>query len=231
VVVRVNGQQVFSGRMTREDVFKPEQRIRLERASLHTGANTVTIEKNGNGRLYATSRLNYYATGNAIRPASAGFRVSREYYTLEKQRRGDEYVYTKRPFSGTVRTGDILFVKVHVTPDASFEYFMLEDPLPPGCEVVTNTDGYTIAGEPEYDEKMRESRGYDFWNWWYADRDVRDEKISFFARTILPHQYDFSYVLRAQIPGSYAVMPSLATLMYYPEVRGNGALTAMTITP
>ncbi len=231
VVVRVNGTQVYSKRMTGADVFKPEEQIALDRATIRNGANVVTVEKSGTGRLYTTSRLVYYATGNAIKPASAGFRVTREYYTLRKEKRGDVYVYAKQPFNGTVKTGDELFVKVKVTPDAGYEYFMLEDPLPAGCEVVTKTEGYTIAGESDYDEQEREKRGFWGWNWWYADRDVRDEKVSFFARTVLPQPYEFTYILRAQIPGTYAIMPSVASLMYYPEVRGNGNLLSMTITP
>lgn len=232
VTVRVNGQQLFTKRMTRADVFKPEEKIRLERASLRPGVNTVTIDKSGSGRLYTTAEMTYYATGAAIKPNAAGFRVSREYFTLVKERRDDAYVYSKRPFNGTVKTGEEIFVRVHITPDARYTYFMLEDPLPAGCEVVTKTDGYTIAGEPEYDEKANANRSYlEAWYWWYSYREVRDEKIAFFADVLLPKQYDFSYILRAQIPGTYAVMPSVASLMYYPEVRGNGSMTALTITP
>jgi uncharacterized protein YfaS (alpha-2-macroglobulin family) len=230
ITVRVNGQPVLTKRITQADLFNPEQRVQLDRNTLHTGANTITIEKSGEGALYSSARLVYFATGAAVQPQSAGFKVTREYYTLRKQRQGDIYVYTKTPYTGTVKTGDEIFVKVKLVPEARYEYFMLEDPLPAGCEVVKNTDGYTIPGEPEYDEQAREKRGYYGWYWWYADREVHDEKVSFFARYIYPEEQEFSYILRAQIPGTYAVMPSVGSLMYYPEVRGNGAMLSMTIT-
>ena len=67
------------------------------------------------------------------------------------------------------------------------------------------------------------------WNWWYADRDVRDEKVSFFSTRIEGQEYEFSYILRAQIPGSYAVMPAVGALMYYPEVRGNSGVVNVKI--
>ncbi len=231
VAVKVNGQQVLSRRMTREDVYAPEQRIKVEGVSLRPGANAVTLEKSGQGRLYSSARMTYYATGSALKPASAGFKVTREYYTLRKERRGEIFVYTKRPFTGTVKTGDELFVKVKMTPDARYEYVMLEDPLPAGCEVVSNTNGYTIPGEPEYDQKAREDRGYWSWNWWYASREVRDEKVAFFAREVQPKAMEFSYIMRAQIPGKYSVLPAVGALMYYPEVRGNSGDIALTITP
>ncbi|MEO5930021.1 MAG: MG2 domain-containing protein [Candidatus Kapaibacterium sp.] len=229
VVVKVNGQQVFSRQMTRADVFQPEQRVRLD-AGLRNGNNSVTVEKSGPGRLYTSARVVYYATGAALRPATSGFKVTREYYTLKKQKRGDIYVYTKAPMTGTVRTGDEIFVKVKVIPDSRYEYFMLEDPLPAGCEVVINTEGYHIAGEAEYGDDKKAQEGDYSWNWWYADRDVRDEKVSFFAREVGARPYEFSYIMRAQIPGSYSVMPSVATLMYFPEVRGNSGAVALNIT-
>jgi uncharacterized protein YfaS (alpha-2-macroglobulin family) len=129
-----------------------------------------------------------------------------------------------------VKTGDEIFVKVKLLPDASYDYFMLEDPLPAGCEVVKNTEGYTIPGEREYNGASREDGGYYGWYWWYADREVHDDRVAFFAPKIYPEAYEFSYIMRAQIPGSYSVMPSVGSLMYYPEVRGNGAALAMTIT-
>jgi uncharacterized protein YfaS (alpha-2-macroglobulin family) len=228
-VVKVNGHEAASGRFARADVFAPAREIAVDRSLLHNGANAITIEKSGAGRLYAGARLAYYATGSAIQPASAGFHIAREYSLLRKERQGDIYVYTKRPFNGTVRTGDEIFVKVTVQPDAAFEYFMLEDPLPAGCEVVTNTEGYTIPGERMYDESMREKLGWYGWYWWYADRDVRDEKVAFFARELPMTTQEFSYILRAQIPGRYSVMPSVGTLMYYPEVRGNSGAIALSI--
>jgi uncharacterized protein YfaS (alpha-2-macroglobulin family) len=230
VTVKVNGEQLFSKQMTSADVFLPEQRIKLAGVHLHGGANAITIEKSGSGRLYSSARMVYYATGAALHSASAGFKVSREYFTLRKERKGDVYVYTKTPFRGTVKTGDEIFVKVKVVPDRRYEYFMLEDPLPAGCEVVLNTQGYTIPGEADYKGNMQEDSFISTWDWWYAERNVRDEKISFFAPELPSTPFEFSYVMRAQIPGHYAVMPSIGMLMYYPEVRGNGDAISMTIT-
>ena len=32
----------------------------------------------------------------------------------------------------------------------------------------------------------------------------------------------FTYLLRAETPGNYRILPTSAELMYFPEVRGNG---------
>jgi uncharacterized protein YfaS (alpha-2-macroglobulin family) len=230
VTVKVNGAEAWSGRMTRADIFAPEKEVTIDAAKLKPGANNVTIEKSGNGRLYTSGLLTYFATGSAVQPASAGMKVTREYYLLKKERDGDVYVYQKKPFTGTVRTGDEIFVKVKIMPDNPYEYVMLEDPLPAGCEVVESTEGYTIPGEADYDYKTREREGYS-WYWWYASREVRDEKVAFFADWLPEKERTFSYIVRAQIPGNYGVMPAVGSLMYYPEVRGNSSQISMRITP
>ncbi|MEO5930232.1 MAG: alpha-2-macroglobulin family protein, partial [Candidatus Kapaibacterium sp.] len=224
VTVRVNGRQVFTKHITSADIFAPEEQITIGSEGLRNGANDITIEKSGSGKLYASARMNYYVTGAAIKSASAGFKVERQYYTLRREQKNGTYVYTKQPYTGSVKSGDEIFVKVKITPDAASEYFMLEDPLPAGCEVVTNTDGYTIVDEGMYGGfNGGGKRGYMpyIWRWWYADRDVRDEKVAFFAPSLGAQTYEFSYVMRAQIPGTYSIMPSVGMLMYYPDVRGN----------
>ena len=230
MVVKVNGKEVLRKRITSDDVFKPEQTVKVAAAGLRKGENIVTVEKSGEGRLYASARLVYYATGDAIQPGEAGFKVRREYYKLNRVKRKGAYVYEKRKITGPLKSGDEIFVKLTVTPDSRYEYFMMEDPLPAGCEVITDTDGYTIIGEDEYSND-----GDDYyyrrwnWNWWYADRDVRDEKIAFFATSIDARTHELTYIMRAQIPGDYSVMPTVASLMYYPEVRGNGGTEKIAI--
>lgn len=230
LAVKVNGKTVLTQRVTKEDVFKPEIRIKVDAGSLRQGENTVTVEKSGAGRLYASSRLVYYATGNAIKPGEAGFKVVREYFRLKRVLKKGKYVYEKEKITGPVKSGDEIFVKLHVTPERSYEYFMMEDPLPAGCEVITQTDGYNIVGENGYDQEKEDAyyRGWG-WNWWYADRDVRDEKVAFFATRIEPKSYTLTYIMRAQIPGQYSVMPAVASLMYYPDVRGNSGTEKLAI--
>ncbi len=223
--VYVNDQMVMEKKVTQDDVFSKEARVKVNGRSLRQGENRIRVEKYGDGKLYFTSRVMYYSADENIQPKSAGFKVTREYFKLVKQRRSEEIVYVKQPFTGTVKSGDEIFVKLHIYSDDNYEYFMLEDPLPSGCEVIRKTDGYKIADEDGY------SGGeYYGWRWWWEERDVRDEKVAFFARYFYSGEHAFTYIVRAQIPGNYHVMPSLASLMYYPEVRGNANEVSLDIT-
>jgi uncharacterized protein YfaS (alpha-2-macroglobulin family) len=214
--VYLNDQMVIEKKITKADVYSKESRVRVKAAALKQGENQIRVEKYGEGKLYFTSRVMYYSADENIQPRSAGFKVTREYFRLVKQRKGEEIVYLKQPLNGTVKSGDEILVKVHILSDNNYEYFMLEDPLPSGGEVIRSTQGYKITDEQGY-----EGGSLYGWRWWWAQRDVRDEKVAFFARYLSSGEHQFSYIVRAEIPGDYHVMPSVASLMYYPEVRGN----------
>lgn len=228
IAVKVNGREVFNRELTRDELLGPDLRITLGAGDLRDGSNEITIEKDGDGALVASAVLTYYTEVSAIKAADNGFSVEREYHTLRKERSGEGYIYRKYPFTGTVASGEEMLVRIKVRSGMGREYFMLEDPLPAGCEVVGDVDGFIIEGESDYSGGA--SGGPGTWRWWYASREVRDEKIAFFATALEPGEYEFSYILRAQIPGIYNVMPSLGMLTYYPEVYGNSDPLRMTIT-
>lgn len=231
VSIAVNGREIATRRMTKADLFRSEARLDVPRDAFRDGTSRITVSKKGNGKLYATARVEYFATGPVLKEADAGFSVKRELLHLRRVTSGGAITYETTPFTGRVKSGDEVLVKVRVRPSRESEYVMVEDPLPAGCEVVLDTRGYTIPGVTGYaggDETYRYGRRR--WNWWYADRDVRDEKVAFFAPRMQSNDYEFSYIIRAQIPGSYAVLPTVASLMYYPEIRGNSGAVRMTIT-
>ena len=225
VTVAMNGSPVHSQQMTKEQLFDKEPSIEIKGDALKSGVNTLRIEKNGQGRLYCTARIRYYSKEENLEAGAAGFSVRREYFKLVRTPKGDQYVYEKQPFGGTVAPGDELFVRVTLSSDGNYEYFMLEDPLPPGVEVVKDERNYRIEDERDY----QYDPWYYGWRYWWASREVHDEKVAFFARSINAGTYTFTYIVRAQIPGRYHVMPAVGSLMYYPEVRGNSDETMLTI--
>ena len=81
-----------------------------------------------------------------------------------------------------------------------------------------------IALAPGLDDTLFENDGQ------LTKREVRAVTLSALApRRMMPGTYTFTYILRAQIPGSYAVLPSIGMLNYFPDVRGNGAADQMMI--
>lgn len=219
VKVYLNNEILFDKHMTKDDVFKKDEKITINGSKLKAGANEIRIEKNGDGKVYLSSNLTYYTNEERIKPRESGFRVEKEYFKLEKYTRysDEKIVYKKRYFDGKVKSGDEILVKVRVsTKENDMQYFMLEDPIPAGCEVIKDDWAFTIDDEKDYS-------GWDYywWRWWYADKDIRDNRVTFFATYLYGNAYEFSYILKAQIPGAYNVIPSTGSLMYYPDVRGS----------
>jgi hypothetical protein len=219
VKVWVNNELYLEKKMTREDVFNKETPIVIDGSKLKAGVNDIKIEKIGAGKVYVSSQLSYYTNEEKIRPREDGFRIEKEYFKLEKYTRysDNKIVYKKRYFDGKVKSGDEILVKVRVSSkEDNMQYFMLEDPIPAGCEVVKEDWAYTIEEEKDYS-----GWEYYWWRWWYADKDIRDNRVSFFATYMWGDTQEFSYIMRAQIPGTYNVIPAAGMLMYYPEVRGS----------
>lgn len=217
VNVFVNGKQYLTKQMTRDDVFKKDALVRIDGSALQQGNNEIRIEKSGNGKVYFSSNTFYYTTDMDAR--ENGFRVEREYYKLEKYTsyNEDKITYRKKYFDALLKSGDEVLVKLKVySKDENVSYFMLEDPIPAGCEVIKDDWAYKIEGEKDY-------AGYDYywWRWSYADKDVRDNRVTFFNTYIYGKETEYSYIMRAQIPGEYTVNPTRGSLMYYTDVNGN----------
>ena len=83
-----------------------------------------------------------------------------------------------------------------------YEYLMFEDMKPAGFEAVEQRSGYGATGLPAYVE-------------------YRDNRVAFFVRQLARGRHSVSYRLRAEIPGRFSALPTQATAMYAPELRGN----------
>jgi hypothetical protein len=148
------------------------------------------------------------------------FNVRREYYLLRPEQRDGKIVYTKNDIDGGLKSGDELLVKTFVdTKSDNLQYFILEDMLPSGFEPIKDENKYEIEGENNY-RIYPDFRRFRPWRWFYADKEYRDQKVSFFV-TSVNREMEFSYLIKAQIPGAVTVSPAQAYLMYYPEVKGN----------
>ncbi|MEO6696258.1 MAG: MG2 domain-containing protein [Ignavibacteria bacterium] len=228
VKVFVNGQNVFEKQMTKENVFRKDEIVKIDNSKLKSGQNEIKIEKSGTGKVYFSSYTTYYLADENLSPREDGFRVEKEYFKLEKYKSysEDKITYRKRSFDGNVKSGDEILVKIKVhSKDQENQYFMLEDPLPSGIEVVKDDWAYSIEDENNY-----VGYPYYYWRWWYADKEVRDNRVTFFATYINKGLYEFSYILRAQIPGDYSINPAKGMLMYYPEVYGSTEITKLRIS-
>jgi len=215
--VSLNGKPLFRERFTEKSVFAPEVEVKVSGDSLRAGENLFSVSKAGQGNLYYTIIFRQFV-GQEDLPrliTGAGISVQRDYFTLVSTRNPRSGVITTSPSPtprADFRCGEAVLVRLTITSPREYEYLVLEDPLPAGCEV-------SERGNLERWE----------WDWWWSDLEVRDEKVAFFARRLPAGTSTIEYHLRPQIPGDYHVMPTQIYSMYNPDVRGSGAETRVRL--
>jgi uncharacterized protein YfaS (alpha-2-macroglobulin family) len=79
---------------------------------------------------------------------------------------------------------------------------MFEDMKASGFEPVDVRSGYSANGMGAYME-------------------LRDERVTFFARALARGKHSLSYRMRAEIPGKFSALPTKASAMYAPELKAN----------
>lgn len=222
VKVFINDKEIFSTNFSDKNIYDESKLIKINGPDdkiLKKGHNKIRIEKSGSGVLYFSGINEFYKENLTSIQKNNGFNIRREYYVLDPTEKDGEIIFNKNKFSGTVISGQEIFVKTFVeSKSGDLDYFILEDMLPSGFEIIKDMDKYVIDGENNYQSKYRY---YDYlpWRWNYADREYRDEKVAFFV-TNCQQKMEFSYIIKAQIPGDYIVMPAQGCLMYYPELNG-----------
>jgi uncharacterized protein YfaS (alpha-2-macroglobulin family) len=60
--------------------------------------------------------------------------------------------------------------------------------------------------------------------------ELRDEKVVLFSTYLRKGTYEYTYMMRASVPGQFLVMPSVAYEMYFPEVFGRSDGGKFTVT-
>jgi hypothetical protein len=221
--VYLNDKKIVSKKIGTGDIYSQPEEINingLTEKNLINGDNYIKIIKEGPGKLYFSGLNQYYESEQSTTVKGNTFNVRREYYLLKPEQKEGKIIYTKNDIDGGLKSGDELLVKTFVeTKSDNLQYFILEDMLPSGFETIKDENKYEIEGENNY-RIYPDFRRFRPWRWFYADKEYRDEKVSFFV-TNINKQMEFSYLIKAQIPGTVTISPAQAYLMYYPEVKGN----------
>jgi hypothetical protein len=231
--VVLNEQELTGGAATKENV-QESVKLKVPIADLLADAsNLLTVARtDGNGRLYYSAHLKVYLPVEEIEPVDRGVIVSRR-YTLEsclEEKASDRNKVC--PEVREAKLGDVIRVDLTIIAPNDLYYVVVEDPLPAGAEAIDTGLATTslLAIEPTLHRTSRlffDEGGevYDYpyyWYWWrwYSRSELRDEKVVLFADYLPKGTYEYSYTMRATLPGDYHVIPTLATEFYFPEVFG-----------
>ncbi len=221
VTVSVDGKVRNELRVTRANVLALDAATLLGPDDLTPGQHTVKVHKRGRGYLYVSSYLRYYTREDPIKGAGHEVTVTRNYVRLvpkqvtktravwdrKQRKRVTEKYQTIEHDRVPVQPGDelasgtLLEVTLQIEAKNNFEYLIFEDPKPAGCEPVRLVSGSSYGGGT------------------YANLELRDERVVFFATYLSQGRHKLTYELRCETPGTFNVLPARAEAMYAPLVR------------
>ncbi len=176
---------------------------------------SLTVGKEGAGRLYFRAGLRYAPRDLDVPALERGFVVERTYEAVDSAgdvTRGADGIWR-------VKAGALVRVTVTMTAPSRRLHVALVDPLPAGFEPV-NPD--LLGSAPVENEPVRPMERIYRPTWW-EHQNLRDDRAEAFTSLLPAGVYTYSYVARATTPGLFIVPPPRAEEMYSPETFGRGA--------
>lgn len=166
--------------------------------------NKIEIIRQGEGELYYSVYMSTYSYADNLTSQDSGFTVKKEYVTeMPSSKESFKPVNILYPLNWDVISGKQFKVKITVDGKPEYQYIMIEDYIPAGCEIV---------GEANDSKWLK---GY------YSRRENRDNRVVFFLNDLKGGHAEIVYTLRAETPGIYHALPARAEMMYNPHVKGN----------
>lgn len=185
---------------------------------LRDEANRLTIERsNDNGQLYYTTHLRYYLDALAISAEDRGLVVDRRF-----EQAGATV--------SSAQVGDVISMTVTIVAPTDLYHALIEVPIPAGVEPIdpslaTESD---LIGGPTLAPVEQANGGWRFWTPSYTD--LRDDRVALFATRLPAGTYEYTFQVRATIPGEYRVLPVYGEMMYFNEVWGRSTGAQFTVT-
>lgn len=214
---RFAGEHAFAGRTAdRHQLTVPID------ALVELNPESVTVGKEGAGRVYYRAGLRYAPRGLDLPSLDRGFSVERTYEAIDDPSdvlRGADGVWRIRP-------GARVRVTVTMVAPSRRVHVALVDPLPAGFEAVNTAlrgaDADPGSDQPEVAPWTVSHRGW-WWGPWFQHQNLRDDRAEAFTTHLNAGVHTYSYVARATTPGEFIVPPPRAEEMYSPETFGRGS--------
>jgi uncharacterized protein YfaS (alpha-2-macroglobulin family) len=217
VEVWVDGQKRKEVKINAENLFAFDNAFVLSGPALEPGQHTIELRKTGTGPLYWNGYLTNFTLEEHITSTGLELKVDRRYYKLTPadksievaggrgevaRQRVEKYDRTQITNLDSVRSGDLVEIELIVESKNDYEYILFEDMKAAACEPVALQSGYNGNELGAYME-------------------LRDDRVALFVRNLARGRHSVSYRMRAEIPGQFSALPTRASAMYAPELRGN----------
>jgi uncharacterized protein YfaS (alpha-2-macroglobulin family) len=217
VEVWLDGKKRKEVKIDASNLFTFDGTLLLTGDAIETGKHTIDVRRKGTGPVYFNAYLTNFTLEDFITKAGLEVKVNRKYYKLTKvdkkvkvpgsrnqpaDQKVEKYERTELANLATLKSGDLVEVELEIDSKNDYEYLIFEDPKAAGFEPMLVRSGYNANDLGAYME-------------------LRDEKVCFFVRQMMRGKHSVSYRMRAEIPGRFSALPTRASAMYAPELKGN----------
>ncbi len=246
----LNGTNVASKRIEKDQLLAAPSAFELDPALLRDGRNEIRITKKaGAGPLYFAARARFFSLEEPIPARGNELFVRRDCYRLAARKTllaGTVYERVPLADGGELTSGERVEVVLTIEAKNELEYLVFEDLKAAGLEAVQVRSGEPIAAQelkrsegaarfaaPSGEDRRRGTArdvvleaqvgsGYTG-RTRSAHQELRDREVSFFLERLPQGLWELRYELRAEVPGRFHALPTLAHAMYVPEIHANGS--------
>jgi uncharacterized protein YfaS (alpha-2-macroglobulin family) len=224
--VALNNEELGSGAVTPANVTE-KSTLRADISELlRDEVNALRFGRDSSqGRMYYTTYLRYNLDAAQVEARDRGVVLERHFALAE----GDPESQTT-----TAQVGDVISVTVTIVAPTDLYHLMVEVPIPAGTEPIDPnlaTTSDTFVDPRMQVEGEEEPSGPSWWRYWIPSyTDMRDDKVAVFATFLAAGTYEYTFNVRASVPGEYRVLPAYAEQMYFTEVWGRSAGATFTIS-
>jgi len=193
---------------------------------------TLSIEREGDGRLYYAATLRYASKEGANQDINAGMEIHREYSMLQNNN------WTLLKKDSVIKRGDTVRVDLYLSLPTERNYVVVNDPLPGGLETI-NRDLATSSSVDNVSPAANDSRSvwfkfndwikYNDSFWSFYHKELRHDSARFYADWLPAGNYHLSYMTQAIADGTFAAPPVRAEEMYDPDIYGRANNTSIII--
>jgi uncharacterized protein YfaS (alpha-2-macroglobulin family) len=128
------------------------------------------------------------------------------------------------------KVGDNIRVTLTITVPSVLHYVVITDPIPAGTESVD--PGLNTSAVGQQPQVKLNNPLYDGWGWWYFSKtEFRDDRTQLYAEYLPEGTYQYSYTIRAGLPGVYKLIPAWGQEFYNPDVYARTDGGVFTLLP
>ena len=129
-LAKLNGEEMLNQKI----VGQSADGVQLALSKFVAGQNNLELTVTGQGTLYSSANVTYYAEQESYSPVTEHFKIKRTYEKLTPRLEAEtqSYVYDRDLTISNVKQGDYVLVTVEIDPKDDYRYVLVNDPLPAG---------------------------------------------------------------------------------------------------